>query len=93
MTNQIQFLGVDKDQLINEIVSKVKSSLLAELEKRQSAKQSTYLSAQDICEKFAISKPTVHSWRARGILKPYKLGSRIYYRLEDIEKAMITEIE
>ena len=64
-----------------------------ELEKRKNAKETTYLSAQDICDKFAISKPTIHEWRKRGILKPYKLGSRVYYKLEDIESAMITEID
>jgi excisionase family DNA binding protein len=86
----INFIGVDPENLINEIVNKVKDSLIPELEKNlKDNKSKDYLSAENICERFGVSKPTIHQWRSRGILKAYKLGSRVYYRLDEIENAMI----
>ncbi|QOW11374.1 helix-turn-helix domain-containing protein [Kaistella flava (ex Peng et al. 2021)] len=87
---QINFVGIEPTALISEIVGKIKSELLADLTKTFNDNQpNRYYSAQDICERFGISKPTIHEWRKRGILKTYKLGSRVYYRMDDIEKAMI----
>ncbi|ASE62579.1 DNA-binding protein [Chryseobacterium indologenes] len=86
----INFIGVEPDNLISEIVSKVKESLLTDLEKAfKENEPKRYLSADDICERFGVTKPTIHEWRKRGILKSYKLGSRVYYRLDEIENAMI----
>lgn len=52
-----------------------------------------YLSANDICNRFGITKPTVHEWRDRGILIGRKLGARVYYRMDDIENAMIVDVK
>ena len=86
----INFIGVEPENLINEIVSKVKESLLTDLEKTlRENEPKRYLSADDICELFGVTKPTIHEWRKRGIFKSYKLGARVYYRLDEIENAMI----
>ncbi|GEN74212.1 helix-turn-helix domain-containing protein [Chryseobacterium lathyri] len=87
---QVNFIGVEPENLINEIVSKVKESLLTDLEKTFKENESKrYLSADEVCQCFGVSKPTIHEWRKRGILIPHKLGSRVYYRLDEIENAMI----
>lgn len=87
---QINFIGVEPESLIKEIVSKVKESLLTDLEKTfKENEPKRYLSADEVCQRFGVSKPTIHEWRKRGILIPHKLGSRVYYRLDEIENAMI----
>lgn len=86
----IQFIGTTPTALISEIVGKLKSELLSELTKTFNENQpNKYISAQEICERFDISKPTIYEWKRRKILKSYKLGSRVYYKMEDIENAMI----
>jgi len=87
---QINFIGIEPENLINEIVSKVKDSLLADLTQTfKNNEPKRYLSAGEVCERFGVTKPTIHEWRKRGILKSHKLGSRVYYRLDEIENAMI----
>ena len=87
---QINFVGTTPTALISEIVGKLKSELLADLTKTiKDNEPNRYFSAQEICERFGISKPTIHEWKRRKILKSYKLGSRVYYRMDDIENAMI----
>ncbi|SFI14657.1 helix-turn-helix domain-containing protein [Halpernia frigidisoli] len=86
----IQFIGTTPNALISEIVEKLKTELLSELTKTFNENQpNKYISAQEVCERFNISKPTIHEYRRRGLLKSYKWGSRVFYRMSDIENAMI----
>lgn len=88
--NTIQFIGVEPNNLIQEISEKVKTSLLAELVKTIQDNQSKrYLSADEVCKHFGITKPTLHDWKNRKIIHSYKLGGRVYYNLSQIESAMI----
>lgn len=87
----INFVGVTPHALISEIVGKLKSELLTDLIKTiKDNEPNRYYSAQEICERLGISKPTIHDWKKKGIIKSFKLGSRVYYRMDQIEAAMIS---
>ena len=86
----INFVGITPDHFLNEIVSKVKTALFTDLEKSiKDNEPNRYYTAEQICERFSITKPTLHEYRKRKIIKSYRLGSRVYYRLDEIENAMI----
>ena len=86
----IQFFGVTPTALITEIVGKIKNELFADIQKSiKENEQKEYLSADEVCKRLSITKPTIHEWKRRNILKSYKLGSRVYYRFDEIENAMI----
>ena len=86
----INFVGITPDNFLNELVSKVKTALLNDLEKSfKDNAPNRYYTADQICERFSITKPTIHEYRKRKIIKSYKLGSRVYYRMDEIENAMI----
>lgn len=86
----INFVGVEPTALIQEIANEVKNTLFADITKTLQANEpKRYLSADEVCERFGVTKPTIHEWRKRKILKSYKLGARVYYRLDEIENAMI----
>ena len=88
----LQFIEVDPNEFITEIVGKIKNELFADIKKLFNENQpKEYLSADEVCNRLSITKPTIHEWRKRGILKSYKLGSRVYYRFDEIESAMITD--
>lgn len=75
---------------INQIADKVESRLFDRLTKFLSDNQpNRYYTAEEICRMFSITKATIHNYRQRDIIKSYRLGSRVYYRLEEIEAAMI----
>ncbi len=88
--HQINFIGVTPTDLITEIANTIENSLFAKIQKTLRDNQpNQYLSADEVCKRFAVTKPTIHEWKRRNILKSYKLGSRVYYRMDDIENAMI----
>lgn len=75
---------------IQQIAQTVKTELLADLTKFLTDNApKRYLSADEVCQRFGVTKPTIHEWKKRKILKSYKLGARVYYRLDEIENAMI----
>lgn len=87
---QINFVGITPDNFLNELVGRIKTALLTDLEKSITDNEpNRYYTAEQICERFSITKPTIHEYRKRKIIKSYKLGSRVYYRLDEIENAMI----
>ena len=86
----INFYGVTPTDLIRAIATEVKNTLFADIQKTLNENEpKRYLSADEVCTRFKVTKPTIHEWRKRKILKSYKLGSRVYYRLDEIENAMI----
>lgn len=85
----IQYFGVQPTAHIQEIADKVETRLFERLSKfLNDTAPKRYLSGEEVCELFSVTKPTIHEWRKRDILKSYKLGSRVYYRLDEIESAM-----
>lgn len=85
----VQFIGIEPATLIEKITTQVKDAVISELTKNQVLNDPIYLSAEKVCGKLDITKPTLHEWRKRGIIKSRKLGARVYYRWDEVQNAMI----
>ena len=44
-----------------------------------------YLTAEEVCEKYSITRVTLWSWDKKGLTNPIRLGNLKRYRLSDIE--------
>lgn len=44
--------------------------------------------AHEVCKMLTISRQTLHSWVKEGLLKQYKIKSRVFFLWSDIEKLM-----
>lgn len=42
----------------------------------------------EVCELFQITRPTVYEWIKRGLLKPHKLNSLIFFLAADVKKLL-----
>lgn len=77
------------NSVINGITENVLKQIIPEIQKKNTNNELQYLSAEQVCERFSVTKPTIHEWRKRGIIKCYKLGARVYYRWDELQNAMI----
>jgi len=46
-------------------------------------------SISKLIELFETTRPTIYSWIKKGLLKPIKLGGRVYFNHKDIEVLLI----
>jgi excisionase family DNA binding protein len=43
---------------------------------------------EQTAKKVCISLPTLHDWTLEGIIRAYRIGSRVLYKKEDINQAL-----
>lgn len=43
---------------------------------------------EQTAKKLCISLPTLHEWTLEGIIRAYRIGSRVLYKKEDINQAL-----
>lgn len=90
MNQQLLLTMIPTDQFYKEI-----QSIVEKVVQEQQAKhhkpivETQYLSRHEVCKILRISLPTLHEWTKLSILKSYRLGSRIYYKSSEIDKALV----
>ena len=88
----IQIENLESEKLLSEF-HKVNEQLKTLITKMKFAGKEDnikpYYSRKEVKEMLGVSFPTLHTWHKKGILKTCRLGSRIIYKAEDIEKAII----
>ena len=47
-----------------------------------------YLTRNEVSEMLQVSLPTVHEWSKKGIIKAYRINSRLRYKRTEIEDAL-----
>lgn len=79
----IQILQVTPIDLVNLISESVKKELIDfsnQSKEKPPIDENEFLTRKETAELFKVSLPTIHDWTNNGILKPYKLGNRTYYK-------------
>ena len=72
-----------QDQLVAQVVNELKNEL------KQVTFTEQYLTREEVSELLKISLSTIHNWKKRGILHPYQIGGRVYFKASEIESSMI----
>lgn len=89
MNKEIQFIQVTPEQLQNAIIKGIKIQL-EDLKKHLQPKEPTkYLTRSNVAKMLSVDLSTVHNYTKRNILKAYQIGSRIYYKRDEVENAIV----
>ncbi|MBB4119778.1 transcriptional regulator with PAS, ATPase and Fis domain [Mesonia hippocampi] len=85
----LQILGVSPQQFQEDLINGLKAQL-EELKRNFIPQQSDeYLTREQTAKLLNIDLSTLWHWKKKGILIPYGVGNRVYYRRSDIDKAMV----
>tara|TARA_R110001606_G_scaffold221757_1_gene369432 strand:+ start:3556 stop:3843 length:288 start_codon:yes stop_codon:yes gene_type:complete len=68
----------------NNLVSRL-DKLNSTLESNQKPSQETFLDNQEFIQLMHISKRTAQTWRDEGKISFSQIGSKIYYKMKDVE--------
>ena len=65
-------------------------SELADIKKNfQPKKQSKYIRRKALAEMLNVDQSSICNWTKKGILTAYQISGLIYYRLDQVEKALV----
>ena len=84
---RIEFLSTSPNALANLISRELKSQLqdiYLKLSKDSQPKGKEVLSRKETADFFGVSLVTIHDWVKSGIIKPYKVGKRTYFKRSEL---------
>ena len=82
----IQFIQTSPTELADLINEKVKTnleSLIKELSINDK-QGSEFLTRKETAKFFGASLVTLHDWTKKGLITPYKMGNRVYYKRSEL---------
>ena len=91
MATQVLTTAFDQEEfktLLSEFISEAIHRELTSLSHTGEAKKAI-LTRQETAKMLDISLPTLHDYTKRNLIKAFRLGSKVRYRLSDIEEALI----
>lgn len=71
--------------VVSDIVDAKLATLQVEVPSRKDMPEKTLLKANEVCEIFRVSKPTLYAWIRQNKLRSFKIRSRRYFSRADIE--------
>ncbi|MAL58615.1 helix-turn-helix protein [Cellulophaga sp. RHA_52] len=74
-------------QQYKDLVNRL-DDLNKQLEEKQKKPQDTFLDNQEFLQLMNISKRTAQTWRDEGVISFSQIGSKIYYRMSDVQKLL-----
>jgi hypothetical protein len=89
--SQVQLIQVTPTELADIISENVKEQLkelFKDLHGSPKEDEHEFLTRKETAALFKVSLVTVHDWSNSGILKPYKLGNRTYYKYSELLGAL-----
>ena len=83
---QILFTGIKVDDLLLQIERLIDAKL--SITPKPQENQSGYYSRKEVAKLLKITLPTLHDWTREGLLKSYKIGTRVLYKPSEVKDAL-----
>jgi len=80
-----------EDLTANTLLNKLDTlnNQIKDLKKQLETKDNDkYLSRTQTAKMLGVSFVTLYDWARKGIITPYKLGNKVFFKLSEIENAM-----
>ena len=85
----LQLIEVTPQQLQEEILKGIKTQLKEFASIFIATPQEEYLTREETAKLLKVDLSTLWHWKNKGILVPYGLSNRVYYKRSDVDKAMV----
>ncbi len=82
------FINLELEDLENLIRNCIREELKDMTNNNENA---DLMKANEVCEYLRISKVTLYKWMNQGKLIGYHLGTRLFFKKTDVEKALIKQ--
>jgi len=84
----IVLTSIPKDELVEEIVNKLKATLSSSSKKEEKSDKDTLIKPKEAASFLKVSLVTINEWTKKGILTSYSMGRRKFYKKNEIIEAL-----
>lgn len=88
MREQVQFIVITPDELVEMITKAVVEQLQGQRSNAAPKPESELLTRTQAAEFLQIDLATVWRWTQQGKIKSYGLGAKVFYKREELEAAL-----
>lgn len=85
----VQLTQLSPEELTKEILQGIVPLINSIKDELYSHQTERYYSINEVCEMLKIERSTLKRWTDRGLIKSHGISNRVFYKLSDIEEAMI----
>lgn len=89
MGEMIQLVGLTTKDLEMLFCQVIKTELELVKKDLQPKQPNSYLTRKEVAGMLKIDLSSLHNWSKKGILKPHQIGNRVYYKLSEVENAIV----
>ena len=89
MKETVQLIQLSTEELKSIFIEVIKTELDDVKKHLQPKEPNRYLTRQEVANMLNIDLSSVHNWSKKGILQPYQISGRVYYKLEEVENSII----
>lgn len=80
--------GFSVDQLIDEIGKLIDRKIGKPDQKSSDSPANQFITREEVAGLLKISLPTLHNWTKLGRLQSYKIGTRVLYKVAEVENSL-----
>jgi len=84
----VQLIQITEEKLTDNILCAVKNELEILKKELQPKPYPEWISRNDTAKMLGVSFPTLYSWHKKKILCAYSIGTRVYYKLDEVNYAL-----
>jgi hypothetical protein len=87
----VQFLQITPNELVNLISEKVREQLQEFSQASNTKTDNPHLTRKQTAQYFGVSLNCINDWCNKGILTPYKVGQRTYFKRSELVQVMFNQ--
>lgn len=84
----VQLIQITEEKLTETILEGVKKELEQFKKQFQPQQPTKWISRNDVAKMLGVSFTTLYSWNSKKILIAYSIGNRVYYKLDEVNRAL-----
>ncbi|MDP2089480.1 MAG: helix-turn-helix domain-containing protein [Flavobacteriaceae bacterium] len=84
ITKTIQIQEITTDELADKVAEKLMSKIEVYLKEYATKNDETILTREEAANFLKINSSTLWQWSKRGLLFPFGIGNRVYYKKQEI---------
>lgn len=86
---EILIIQTTSDKLRAEILQDFKKEIDQLKNEYQRKEPTAFLTRNEVSEMLKVDLSTVHNWTKSGKLKAYSIGTRVYFKRDEVEQSLI----